>query len=180
LISEASQQQEQTSNSIATNTEPEYQQQQQHTTDAFTLTDRSKDSREISRLVGKVKWFNAKVGYGFITRLDNNEDIFVHYSVITMKNPRHSIKTLADGEIVEFNIMATEITGPNGAPVRGNPYVSHIPVRRNDSFASGDGIRFAAAPRRYPQPTAALVYGPPTRIPRWVAGNFRGYNMQPW
>lgn len=73
---------------------------------------REKRSREASRLIGTVKWFNAKVGYGFITRHDNAEDVFVHFSAITRKNPRHSMKSLGDGEIVEFNIMAANVTAP--------------------------------------------------------------------
>lgn len=97
-------------------------------------------SRESSRLTGTVKWFNAKAGYGFITRSDNFEDIFIHYSGIGRKNPRHAIKSLGDGEIVEFNLSATNVTGIGGRAVRGHPYVSYLPVRRNDSFASGDPI----------------------------------------
>lgn len=73
---------------------------------------RVKRSREASRLMGTVKWFNAKVGYGFITRHDTGEDVFVHFSAITKKNPRHSMKSLGDGEVVEFNIMASSVTAP--------------------------------------------------------------------
>lgn len=73
---------------------------------------REKRSREASRLIGTVKWFNAKVGYGFITRHDTGEDVFVHFTAITRKNPRHSMKSLGDGEIVEFNIMAANVTAP--------------------------------------------------------------------
>lgn len=116
----------------------------------------SQNSRENSRLTGTVKWFNAKVGYGFITRHDTGEDIFVHFSGVARKNPRHAMKSLGDGEIVEFNIMATNVKAPGGGPVRGNPYVSYLPVRRNDSFASGD-------PPSYFRPR--LDYGR-SRIPR--------------
>lgn len=76
------------------------------------INNREKRSREASRLVGTVKWFNAKVGYGFITRHDTGEDVFVHFTAITRKNPRHSMKSLGDGEIVEFNIMAANVTAP--------------------------------------------------------------------
>lgn len=153
---------------------------------------REKRSREASRLVGTVKWFNAKVGYGFITRHDTGEDIFVHFTAITRKNPRHSMKSLGDGEIVEFNIMAANVTAPGkfifvsrnikicylilflgGGPVRGNPYVSYIPVRRNDSFAAGDpGIILPL--RRFPR---SIDYGT-SRIPRWSPNTpFRNMNM---
>lgn len=75
------------------------------------LNNRQPSSREASRLLGTVKWFNAKAGYGFITRQDNGEDVFVHLSGIARQNPRHAFKSLGDGEIVEFNTMATNVTG---------------------------------------------------------------------
>lgn len=122
-------------------------------------------SRERSRLVGTVKWFNAKNGYGFVTRNDNGEDVFVHFSGISRKNPHHTLKSLGDGETVEFNIIATNVTGPAGRPVRGNPYVSHIPLRRYDSFASGDPIPLHVHRHNY--------YDDRSRIPRWIP-NWQG------
>ena len=50
---------------------------------------------------GKVKWFNNEKGYGFITREDYVEDIFVHYSAITQKG----YKSLNEGEAVEFELI---------------------------------------------------------------------------
>lgn len=122
----------------------------------------TQNSRESSRMTGTVKWFNAKNGYGFITRQDNGEDVFVHFSGIARKNPLHIMKSLGDGEVVEFNIMATNVSGPAGRPVRGNPYVSFIPVRRTDSYASGDPVMLPQQNYRYIRRPIGN-----SRIPRW-------------
>lgn len=124
-------------------------------------------SRESSRLQGTVKWFNAKNGYGFITRNDTGEDVFIHFSGIARKNPRHAMKSLGDGEIVEFNIMASNVTGLGGSPVHGNPYVSQVSntIRRNDSFAAGDPVMFPPMRPRYIR--GPIVFPLPSRTPRW-------------
>lgn len=47
---------------------------------------------------GKVKWFNDKLGYGFINSNKINCDIYVHYSDINICG----YKTLMKGDAVEF------------------------------------------------------------------------------
>ena len=51
-------------------------------------------------MVGKVKWFSAEKGYGFIEREDGG-DVFVHFSAIQDEG----FKTLAEGQDVEFEIV---------------------------------------------------------------------------
>ncbi|SHE71826.1 cold-shock DNA-binding protein family [Marinitoga hydrogenitolerans DSM 16785] len=52
---------------------------------------------------GKVKWFDAKKGYGFISGEDGN-DVFVHFTAITMDG----FKTLEEGQEVEYDIQENE------------------------------------------------------------------------
>jgi len=48
---------------------------------------------------GRVKWFNEKKGFGFISRDDGN-DVFVHFSAIK----RDGFKSLDEGDEVEFEV----------------------------------------------------------------------------
>ncbi len=61
---------------------------------------------------GKVKWFNASKGYGFIER-ENESDVFVHYSAIV----GDGYKTLEEGQEVEFDIVQGE-RGPQASNVK--------------------------------------------------------------
>jgi cold shock CspA family protein len=60
------------------------------------------------RLIGRVKWFNNKAGYGFITVTDGSRsgsDIFIHHSAIEVENQQY--KYLVQGEYVEFELVKT-------------------------------------------------------------------------
>jgi CspA family cold shock protein len=77
------------------------------------------------RFTGRVKWFNNKAGYGFITAADGSKsgsDIFVHHSSIRVDAEQY--KYLVLGEYVEFGlssvsssaheIQASDVSGIKG------------------------------------------------------------------
>ncbi|WP_369901835.1 cold-shock protein CspD [Bacillus manliponensis] len=60
---------------------------------------------------GKVKWFNAEKGFGFIER-EEGDDVFVHFSAIQ----QDGYKSLEEGQAVEFDIVEGA-RGPQAANV---------------------------------------------------------------
>ncbi len=60
---------------------------------------------------GRVKWFNAEKGFGFIEREGGN-DVFVHFSAINMDG----FKTLEEGSEVNFDVVEGA-KGPQAANV---------------------------------------------------------------
>jgi len=60
-------------------------------------------------LVGTVKWFDAKKGFGFLVNPEG-KDVFVHYSSIQ----GDGFRSLEDGETVEYE----QVEGPKGLHAR--------------------------------------------------------------
>jgi len=58
------------------------------------------------RVNGTVKWFNNAKGFGFITREEHSDDVFVHFRSIQGDGYR----TLNEGQAVEFSL----VQGPKG------------------------------------------------------------------
>lgn len=66
-------------------------------------------SSSSERFIGRVKWFNNKAGYGFVTITDgpkSGSDVFVHHSSIKVDSEQY--KYLVQGEYVEFNLSNTK------------------------------------------------------------------------
>ncbi len=67
-----------------------------------------KEFREEMRmptLTGKVAWFSAPKGFGFITREDGQGDIFVHFTALTEMD---GYKQLIKDQRVEFDVVQGE------------------------------------------------------------------------
>lgn len=64
------------------------------------------------RELGTVKWFNARKGYGFITR-DQGEDVFVHFRNIEGDGR----KSINEGERVSFIVISSD-KGPQADKVK--------------------------------------------------------------
>ena len=64
------------------------------------------------RLTGRVKWFNNKTGYGFISVVGGNDqykdasEVFVHHSAVTVSQEQY--RYLVEGEYVEFTVVTTD------------------------------------------------------------------------
>lgn len=87
-------------------------------------------SRTVS---GRVKWFNAKRGFGYIVHEGSGREVFVRRNAIFKRNPLKRYPSLDDGEEVDFVLRkgekgweAGKVTGPEGACVRGS---KHTPKR---------------------------------------------------
>ncbi|MDE7213280.1 MAG: cold shock domain-containing protein [Anaeroplasmataceae bacterium] len=52
---------------------------------------------------GKVKWFNAEKGYGFIVS-EEGKEVFVHFSAIVAD----SYRSLNEGDEVTFDVVESE------------------------------------------------------------------------
>ena len=109
----------------------------------------SSDTSASVRLTGRVKWFNNKTGFGFITIVGGNEqlkdasEIFAHHSAIKVSQEQY--RYLVEGEYVEFSVSSTssgehkfqaaDIRGVKG----GKLFCETRHEQRSSSSAAGAG-----------------------------------------
>jgi len=117
--------------------------------------------------IGLVKWFNNKVGYGFITELEGDKrEIFVHYSEIKVNESQY--KYLVQGEYVEFGIVkstnenhewqAVGVSGIKGGPVMcETKWISRSSNNDNSNKEDVDVKRSIRRPSSAKPPTDEFV-----------------------
>lgn len=114
------------------------------------------------RLLGQVKWFNNKAGYGFITVNEGEQlgkDIFIHYSTIRASSDSQ-YKYLVQGEYVEFileksssethEFQANDVTGVRQGKLMCEMRTMSRPPMDASPLHEGD---FNRVDRRRPRPS---------------------------
>jgi len=130
----------------------------------------------MSVIIGQVKWFNMKAGYGFInvrTGEHTGKDLFVHYTSVKVVNPQY--RYLIAGEYVQFNVDTPadgkhEFHAVNVSGIENGPLMCE--ARRDAAAAaattdtSDKPPRRSRAPAPVPSSTASTTTSEPSRKPR--------------
>lgn len=84
------------------------------------------NDKKCNRILGRVKWFNSRIGYGFITAVDEHHtyDYFIHWKNILYKENNNCYILLYKNELVEFElkdfglgIQAFNVSGPKNSSI---------------------------------------------------------------
>jgi len=115
--------------------------------------------------LGRVKWWDMKKGFGFLTPTDNTADVFVHQSEVVS----NSFRALSEGAHVEYKLRvevqengreqtkATEVTAPGGgpieppAPTQNGHHMQGGGVRGAGGLLSAEGRMYSHQPQHMQQ-----------------------------
>ena len=101
-----------------------------------------------------VKWFNPKSGYGFITDIETNDDIFVHHS--ELQTSENVYRSLTTGEYIEYVVKvdesgkstATNVTGIGGGILLCETTSINMAERRERNSSRGGTQHHDRRPRK--------------------------------
>ncbi len=109
----------------------------------------SNETENVVRHFGRVKWFNNKTGFGFVTVTDgehSGKDVFVHHSAIVVSTEQYMY--LVQGEYVEFELVksvdsaheinAAKVTGIRMGKLMCETRFENRDVRPRDSSKEDD------------------------------------------
>ena len=120
-----------------------------------------KTDTPVSRLTGRVKWFNNKTGFGFITALTESDsvkkdsDVFVHHSAIKVAQEQY--RYLSQGEYIEFVLSKLTASGTGESKhefqavdvsgIKGGKLICETrwEAKASGSSGSGSGAGFSAS-----------------------------------
>lgn len=133
-------------------------------------------------VTGRVKWFNNKAGYGFITVTDGAQsgaDMFVHHSAIAVGNQQY--KYLVQGEYVELNVVHTtggthEYQAQNVSGIKGGKLMCET---RHEFKTARSNYKQTSEVEDNNESTNA-VYTPKQRAPRLRGEGPRDSEKKEW
>jgi len=152
----------------------------------------STDSVTSERVTGRVKWFNNKAGYGFITVTDGvraGTDMFIHHTAINVENQQY--KYLVQGEYVSFDVVhtstgnhewqASNVSGVNNGKLmcetRHEYKISRTTFRTDDVQ---DAPRQARVPQERDASSTKRTYAPRPRGEGPREGQREGGGAREW
>ena len=105
------------------------------------------------KFTGRVKWFNNKAGYGFITVTDgpkSGSDVFVHHS--SVKVDAEQYKYLVQGEYIEFSLATVEndkheCQATNVSGIKGGKLMCETRNETRSTFKKDDSLEPVRPPR---------------------------------
>lgn len=122
----------------------------------------SSDENSSAVTRGRVKWFNNRAGYGFITVSSGdhkNEDVFVHHSAVQVKHEQY--RYLVQGEYVDFKLCAVsdeshkwqagEVSGVDGEKLMCETRLESRSTRTSHKDSTTEGTRITSGPRYTPR-----------------------------
>jgi CspA family cold shock protein len=121
-------------------------------------SDSSATTSAAERFTGRVKWFNNKAGYGFITVTDgarSGSDIFVHHSGLGVSSDQY--KYLVQGEYVDFDMVsvqggAHETQASNVSGIKGGKLMCETRHEFKVARVNHNEVHDAAPPSRTRSP----------------------------